>query len=319
MNKKIQRELNKHKGFIAVLVIFIAFIALMFIKVLSPVEVDGRKEPNKFTEGIAKIFPFLDDSKRDELPDSAIVGYNGKEKISKNNEETVAETVSSIDTEAGVQITVAPESGKILEGEMNYVADTVYTGKNQMSPRNFATRFQKSDNYINNRTTLENMAPEIKKNMFDTANNFARDMFNIDYHTIQVDRQAHEKKLNQYFLTNSAFFLPDGTLLKPPYIITDLTDWALDKKIQAESTFTTDESLIYVDDGITYIRGELTIEPYSCEDDNGETIYLPAGINYKESGKYIIEIGIVYYGDDYNGYLQSPYLIYNYSVIEKLK
>ena len=310
---------KKHKPFIAALIILIAIIVFMFVKVLSPVAIDGRKEPNKFVSGLAKIFPFIEDDKKDELPDSAVVGYKGEKEAAGNAEEDVEETLATIDTEAGAKIKVAPEDGKLLKGEMNYVADTIYTGKSKISPRNFATKFQKSDNYINNRTTLEYMEPEIKKNMFDLANNFARDMFNIDYHTIQVDRKAYEEKLNQYFLTNGAFFLPDGTMLKPPYIITDLADWALNGKIQAESEFVTDESLIYVDEGITYIRGELTINPYSCEDDNGETVYLPAGINYKESGKYIIEIGIIYYGDGYKDFIQSPYLIQSYEVIEKLQ
>ena len=75
---------KKHKPFIAALIILIAIIVFMFVKVLSPVAIDGRKEPNKFVSGLAKIFPFIEDDKKDELPDSAVVGYKGEKEAAGN-------------------------------------------------------------------------------------------------------------------------------------------------------------------------------------------------------------------------------------------
>lgn len=46
-----------------------------------------------------------------------------------------------------------------------------------------------------------------------------------------------------------------------------------------------------------YIRGELTITPYSCKAEK-TTGYMPTGVDYVNGSKSIIELQIGYYGGD---------------------
>ena len=213
------------------------------------------------------------------------------------------------------------------DGNQLYMADTSYDGKTDLSLKTFEYSFDKTSHYqdvedasaksegrepdtvvssyIRNKDFISSISDETLKRIKDYSSSFITDMFGTSYHTIAQDKDAYVKKLSDYFNGNSMITWDtvdvDGTddyfVGTPDEYFANQAQWFIDNEVQADVKWTSDDSLIWSDHNYTYVRGELTIDPYSCKAAKS-TGYMPTGVDYVNGCKVIIELQLAYYGGD---------------------
>jgi hypothetical protein len=231
------------------------------------------------------------------------------EAAEEGNTDTV-ENNQEIDTSETVPETAA-------DGKKLYFSDTTYDGKTNLSLATFEYPFQQEDapeTYVNNKDFLKKTDPAYVTKVQEYAQQFVKDMFCTGYRSIAVDKDAYAKKLSSYFIQNPMIpwdAVSDEDIFMPEDYFKHLADWYVDNEVQADVTFTTDNSLIWEDNKFVYIRGELKIDPYSCKTDTMSG-FMPKGVDYKNGGTYILELKIGYYGDWYKDAGVNEFQIDNY-------
>ena len=310
--KNLNEKIKKYGVYVGLLAILLIMLAIMGNLALGTPDIGEAKEPSPFAVSLVKTFPVLGDVAKDLMPDSAIAGYLKKEEAKENGSEGDGNNTPA----AGKPNQYYYSKDEIDKEKYKYIDDTTYTGSRNVSLENFSEPFAKSENYISNKVLLEGLDEEVKENVFKTAEAFVTDLFTTDYHALEVSSEAYMGKLMSYYQPNSAMYTPDGTLLKNEYLVGRYIQWLIENKVQTEGTFKSDNSLIYADGRFMYVRGELDLSSYSCEDEDGVSECLPMMINMKDGGKYIFEVGIAYYGDWYKDILTSPYCVKYYNVVK---
>lgn len=253
--------------------------------------------------------------------------------VSADNVSTASQLAANGSGDGAFAETMSAEEIKALNGESDsipetapdgnklYMSDTTYDGKTELSLRTFEHPFDKTSEYqeiedsvakesgkepdtviseyVNNKTFLKQVDEEKLKEVKEYANNFIKDMFATDYHTISQDKAAYVKKLSDYFDGNSmiAWDGADDSIGTPNEYFDKQAQWFIDNEVEADVKWVTDDSLIWSDHNYVYIRGELTVTPYSCKAKK-TTGYMPTGVDYVNGSKSIIELQIGYYGGD---------------------
>ncbi|MDD3138639.1 MAG: hypothetical protein PHX08_06680 [Lachnospiraceae bacterium] len=171
-----------------------------------------------------------------------------------------------------------------------YVNDVNYQGFNKTEVYNHP--FQISKNYISNKEIT--YTPEQKKAYIDYASSSMDYLYNLGYHYFyEIDDNADELK-NIY--ASEILFSDSGEPMTIDDYALGLRNSFIESHITLKSTFTTDNSLIWQDNGITYVRGVLKSTPYDANQ-NGQEFFK----NYLHTDSYsvgeaveqIADIGIV--------------------------
>ena len=210
------------------------------------------------------------------------------------------------------------EDGVRLSADGVYMEDTVYDGTAQLPLAVFQTPFQKSIWYKSNKEFMDDINDEIADTIINYASSSVTDIWGKGASYIKENKETYINTVTDYLLDQMYMGQDgiDGELYTNKEVAEHLADWFVDNNVEANVTFVTDKSLIYTDYFI-YVRGTLNIEPQSCEADIMEN-FIPAGMDYKNGGKYICEVAIGYYADIYKDMGIKDYQVLGYQIIGKV-
>lgn len=143
----------------------------------------------------------------------------------------------------------------------SYVIETDYSGNVPAAIYDYP--FAKSGYYVMNKDL--DITNETSERLEAYVDEYMNIMLGTGYRTIQDDIQKYNDKVSQVCSPVSLITTTDGAVHNMQDFLHDIADFIIDNHIVIDTAYNSDHSLIY-SDGITYIRGELDITIYECDD-----------------------------------------------------
>lgn len=185
------------------------------------------------------------------------------------------------------------DAGEAGDGTASYILETSYDGTNPVDKALFQIPFKKTDDYIQNKDLVakdKKMVQDLEKR----AEDFIKAMLGTGYREVDTEGFSYKDTMCDYIWEpeNTLFMLDDGTELLASDYFEDFGEYISEHQIQADVTFETDDSLVYAD-GYYYVRGKLTITPYSFTgEETEESNLVPEGILLSAENTTIFEISL---------------------------
>lgn len=173
-----------------------------------------------------------------------------------------------------------------------YRDETNWDGESSTSDNVYKYPFNKGfDEYISNTeysSTYKDIFDSMELKLSSYSSNFLLKIFNSGYRDVEENKDEYIEVIETYLPSDV------GTSTENHDYAEKVVNWLIDSKYQGEATYTTDHSLIWKS-GYTYIRGELNLTIYNCEDED-ETYkeLFPSSINVTEDGTYVVDLGYLF-------------------------
>lgn len=174
------------------------------------------------------------------------------------NENTVPPRLTTVQTPQDAEKAV--EQVK----QSKYVKETCYNGK-VMDSSLYETPFKRTGNYISNMDLLQKYGTDFLTEKEDMACKYVKMLYNVNCNYLISDPNKYIKTFKDYY--GDKVFFDDGDA---EYSIDNYAEQLVDKYVtnnaQIEAEFITDKSLVFYDNGYTYVRGYLKYTVFSYTD-----------------------------------------------------
>ena len=188
------------------------------------------------------------------------------------------------------------QAEEVQPDDGSYIMETFYDGSEPVDPVLFTYPFKKTQAYVSNKDCPTKFSRDTLHIYAEAAKFFAINTFGTGYRRIEEDPDAYIREVTRSLGGDTVIALDDGTQRTAAAAAEQLADWYRKNHVQADIQFETADCLVFYDQYM-YVRGKLTVTSYNC-DTNDSTPLLPAGMDMKNGGTYIMDIGMVYAGMD---------------------
>lgn len=145
----------------------------------------------------------------------------------------------------------------------SYAVETCYTGDPYLSDILFEKPFQRTDQYVCNNDLLEEIGAD---NAEILANN-AREAVSLLFDLAYQERNISDEELIEILDDGIFLVFADGTTAAGAAdTVEKVNSWFIDSHTSMEAELATDKCMVFYDEGMLIVRGELVFAVYSSDD-----------------------------------------------------
>lgn len=182
------------------------------------------------------------------------------------------------------------KNNQILIKKTSYAAETNYVGS--LAPAElYNIPFAKSVNYIPNKKVVKELDQKMLKAYLSTSIEYANFIFGNNYRSILENQEAFIEKYMSFALNNEDTAMQvQNSETSVREQATKLQAFYIDNKTEIESSFVTDQSLVYESGYQVRVRGSLTLKPYNKSSSLALKERYGIKLDPGEEGSYLTEI-----------------------------